>query len=1309
MPALEGVGELEVEKDIADSRENLTFKNPQTGGHEVSADGHEQGSEEMATTVENIASGRLPDWCLDSMLAQALDPRSSTDGGPARLLWIHPTDAARRQTLQWLTEQLDGPSDRTLHHTLDSLIASLHAELRLPRRLGNEGSFQMLLHVACEEAAEQLEFPLIHPLPDHEWGRGKTRDLAALNRTLREQDVPAFEGPGLSAFRRVIRRLADGLGGMHPDVQLHALVIALEALEADEPPFGLRPLDGVILLDHPPTLSPLRCRLLRALARFKPLHELCQPGSPRMGVHGLNLDEQVPLNSEGALPTWVPAHPPFDAVREQDEPVRSVRILLSRWQQAQLATRELVAAWLEDSEPTATAIIIDPGLCERAESWGRSFAELGVRCPTAVTALLDSPAVHWTAELATLATGEEAWSLDRLRGLAMQRTLMLSTDWLCPEQHPTEGDWRPIADIDVLEEVSRGFHLLGGPGALRRWLQALARRPIDSGYVPEHIQNRRHEQTQWWLLSIANRLRPLLRGDDRSALDEALLVTGCSSGEPLPLPAAAANGDAWLRDLLQNIDWSGWNEHLDGGRQASISGLQHLLQAHAGLRRSQRLIGQQPAVDGREWVFELLDLLAGLTFPASDGDDDRVRLLTPSDALGCSADLIILTHLDTGSWDLRPESIPGLADEERAELDILPPDARMRQARHCFHHLLHAASEVVVLDAPDDESGQPAAPLSEWLQKLPVVDEVMLPSFLGHGDVAGLEGDAESAWAVHELATSASTTSDYLIARPVAVIHRDEGRFEVAVTGGSARDRRQRDGIDLHAARAPASGALNPAALTVPLDEPLMRDRLRRQPLRGSDEQHFLSDSEKHRMVSIERLRLQPKATEDPSPREHASWPTIGLRLPNGRFALSVDPRPLAPSGTAITDNDHRHGFEAKATGTVRHWSASRLRSWLTCPRQAWLKVRLKASQLESLDEDIDNRTRGLLLHGAYAELLCDVLGITLGEERTSFTPHSLAVCGESEAELMQRLLSIVDEHAPWLRRGDGVAAARRLDLVGMNDSEWADWLANPVPIAPVGRFGDLLRAELSLAEASVLSLEWSLPRSENIPGVKLELPDKGKDVPAPILVRGNIDRVELFPHGGGSAITGEETVWVGEEGVEEVCPLDLDEKEEWNARRLVIIRDLKTLEGPNPGKGGLRHRRDLMEDVQLALYARAWEVCHPGDRVIGVGITEVGERSGHYLEVDPDFIDEVRLLGLGTVGSLVAQVYRQPSEKATSVTSNPFRSWIRHRITAALLASEQASAGLVHPTPRQSSCSYCDVKAICGLAASVGGERQWS
>ena len=246
MPAFIETAVLEVEKHIAHSNENLTFKNHQSGGREVPADRHEQGSEEMATTVENIPSGRLPDWCHDSMRAQALDPRSSTDGGPTRSLWIHPTDAARRQTLQWLTEQLDGPSDRTLHHTLDSLITSLHAELRLPRRLANDASFQMLLHVACDEAAEQLEFPLIHSLPDHEWGRGKTRDLAALNRALREQDVLSFEGPGLTAFRRVIRRLADGLGGMHADVQLHALVTALEALEADEPPFGLLPLDGII-------------------------------------------------------------------------------------------------------------------------------------------------------------------------------------------------------------------------------------------------------------------------------------------------------------------------------------------------------------------------------------------------------------------------------------------------------------------------------------------------------------------------------------------------------------------------------------------------------------------------------------------------------------------------------------------------------------------------------------------------------------------------------------------------------------------------------------------------------------------------------------------------------------------------------------------------------------------------------------------------------------------------------------------------------------------------------------------------------
>ena len=70
-------------------------------------------------------------------------------------------------------------------------------------------------------------------------------------------------------------------------------------------------------------------------------------------------------------------------------------------------------------------------------------------------------------------------------------------------------------------------------------------------------------------------------------------------------------------------------------------------------------------------------------------------------------------------------------------------------------------------------------------------------------------------------------------------------------------------------------------------------------------------------------------------------------------------------------------------------------------------------------------------------------------------------------------------------------------------------------------------------------------------------------------------------------------------------------------ANRLVVIRDLKTINGPKINEQGNRHRRGLFDEVQLALYARAWELSFPGDRVVGIGVTEIGESTVHYLEMD--------------------------------------------------------------------------------------------
>ena len=77
------------------------------------------------------------------------------------------------------------------------------------------------------------------------------------------------------------------------------------------------------------------------------------------------------------------------------------------------------------------------------------------------------------------------------------------------------------------------------------------------------------------------------------------------------------------------------------------------------------------------------------------------------------------------------------------------------------------------------------------------------------------------------------------------------------------------------------------------------------------------------------------------------------------------------------------------------------------------------------------------------------------------------------------------------------------------------------------------------------------------------------------------------------------------------------------NNQRLIIIRDMKTVNGPKV-KCLARHRKAIFDELQLALYAKAWEAVHPNDRVIGVGITEVGEDTEYYVEIDPEYLELV-------------------------------------------------------------------------------------
>jgi hypothetical protein len=151
-----------------------------------------------------------------------------------------------------------------------------------------------------------------------------------------------------------------------------------------------------------------------------------------------------------------------------------------------------------------------------------------------------------------------------------------------------------------------------------------------------------------------------------------------------------------------------------------------------------------------------------------------------------------------------------------------------------------------------------------------------------------------------------------------------------------------------------------------------------------------------------------------------------------------------------------------------------------------------------------------------------------------------------------------------------------------------------------------------------------------------------------------------------------------------------------------VVIRDLKTVPGPNSDTAGLRHMRCLFEDLQLALYARAWELLHPNDRVVGVGATEVGEHTTHYVELDGDLGVLAEQLEIGEITQVFAQQF--PAETQTGAPTSPFRRWMAERLSVAQRAVETARSGHVNPTPGK-HCSYCSIAHSCAVSDYSGGD----
>ena len=147
----------------------------------------------------------------------------------------------------------------------------------------------------------------------------------------------------------------------------------------------------------------------------------------------------------------------------------------------------------------------------------------------------------------------------------------------------------------------------------------------------------------------------------------------------------------------------------------------------------------------------------------------------------------------------------------------------------------------------------------------------------------------------------------------------------------------------------------------------------------------------------------------------------------------------------------------------------------------------------------------------------------------------------------------------------------------------------------------------------------------------------------------------------------------------------------------MIVIRDLKSTEAATPPKD--RHKKGLFEELQLAIYARAWELSHPGDLVVGTGISVLGYESEHLVEISkwaPQWMYEG---DAGTITRLVKDLYRFHDEDPQA-ESDPFRAWLTQRLIVASGVVTHASSGLINPTPDANVCSYCEARHVCDRRA---------
>ena len=518
---------------------------------------------------------------------------------------------------------------------------------------------------------------------------------------------------------------------------------------------------------------------------------------------------------------------------------------------------------------------------------------------------------------------------------------------------------------------------------------------------------------------------------------------------------------------------------------------------------------------------------------------------------------MILAGLDAESWTMKPSNIPWLDNATKVKLGLANSDIKIRQGRHHLRHLLNCSASVIVIDTSLDDSANPSPPLAEWLDDVASDTAIFtnVPEFISTQDY-----DLSNLNRTWDLISDGDKnalklrifTTDYDDNKPISTR-----------SGNRGRDIRQRSALALLSNRPMEILPDNKSSIAMAFELPI-NSRLRNsQPnLQSLEVGASMSWEERNKMISFTSLNLSPSAkSAKANTRMKPIWPNLGYRINGNTLSPSIDPRPL-PLQEQLPDSLRDIMGDSKTDLQSKVWSANRLQAWLKCPRQAWMKNYLQLTTFETQNEDIDNRTRGLLIHDVEAEIFSKI-GVPVFD--TALNRGLLLSDSKynSLEDLWQFALQHLAEKSPWLSRTNAVSVHRCREIIGVTPDTWQEYLTGATNLEPSGKIANYLSATLSLGDSATLVCEWPISNRVRQPVEIFGHNENGQE--DSFLLRGRIDRVD-----------------------------EINVEGQADGQRLIIIRDMKTVNGPKLNQRGQRHRKAIFDELQLALYLSLIHISEP-------------------------------------------------------------------------------------------------------------------